>query len=121
MDVESEFLMTTSYRKGLRAEAVAGWYLRLNGYCVLEKRWKTPMGEIDLIVRRGRRLAFVEVKLRKTVEAAVDSIHSRNKSRVVRSAKLYLQKHPEYTNWELGFDALVIAPYAWPRHIRNAW
>ena len=113
--------MKTSYQKGLRAEAVAGWYLRLKGYCVLEERWKTPLGEIDLIVRRGRRLAFVEVKLRKTIAAAVDSIHSRNRNRVVRSAKLYLQKHPEYTGWELGFDALVMAPYAWPRYIQNAW
>lgn len=79
------------------------------------------MGEIDLIVSRGRRLAFVEVKLRGTAEAAVEAIHSKNRSRVRNAAELYLQKHPEYTGWELGFDALVMVPGAWPKHIRNAW
>ncbi|MFH1158535.1 MAG: YraN family protein [Pseudomonadota bacterium] len=113
--------MKTSHQKGLRAEAFAGLYLRLKGYRVVEERWKTPMGEIDLIVRRGRRLAFIEVKLRGTAAAAVESIHARNRFRVRSAAELYLQKHPEYTGWELGFDALVMAPGAWPRHIRNAF
>ncbi|MCK5518470.1 MAG: YraN family protein [Alphaproteobacteria bacterium] len=113
--------MRTSHQKGLRAEAFAGLYLRLKGYRVLEERWKTHLGEIDLIIRRGRRLAFVEVKLRGTAEAAVEAIHSKNRSRVRNAAELYLQKHPEYNGWELSFDALVMVSGAWPKHIRNAW
>lgn len=113
--------MTTGHQKGLYAEGLAKTYLRLKGYRVLETRYKTPLGEVDLIVCRGKKLSFVEVKLRKTAEAAAESIHARNQSRVRRAAELYLQKHPEYAGWEIGFDALVLAPGAWPRHLKNAW
>ncbi len=88
---------------------------------MLAERFRTPVGEIDLIVRRGRFVAFIEVKLRATSDAAAEAIHIKNQGRVRRAAELYLQKHPEYTGCELRFDALVMAPYAWPRHIPNAW
>ncbi len=112
---------TTGYQKGLQAEFLAKLYLRLKGYRVLAERYKTPLGEIDLVVARGKRLAFVEVKRRKTTADAVEAIHARNQSRIRRAAELYLQQHPEYTGWEMGFDALVMAPGAWPRYIQNAW
>jgi putative endonuclease len=114
-------MATTGYKKGLWAETFAKFYMRLQGYRVLAERFKTPVGEIDLVVKKGRQLVFVEVKLRETAAAAAEAIHARNRSRVSRAAELYLQKHPEYTGWELRFDALVLAPWAWPRHIRNAW
>lgn len=113
--------MASGHATGLRAEFWAALYLRLKGYRVLEQRFKTPLGEIDMVVRRGRRLAFVEVKWRATAAQAAEAIHSRNRDRVRRAAALYLQRHPEYTGWEVGFDALVMAPRAWPRHMRNAW
>jgi len=113
--------MSSGHQKGLWAETVARLYFILKGYRILAERFKTPVGEIDLIVKRGRRLVFIEVKLRRTAAEAVEAIHARNRSRVSRAAELYLQRHPEYTGWELRFDALVLAPYAWPQHIRNAW
>jgi putative endonuclease len=114
-------MAATGYQKGLWAESFARLYFHLKGYRVLAERFKTPVGEIDLIVKRGHRLAFVEVKLRGTAAAALEAVHGRNRARVRRAAELYLQRHPEYTGCELRFDALVLAPYAWPRHIRNAW
>jgi putative endonuclease len=114
-------MAVTGHKKGLRAESFAKFYMRLKGYGILAERFKTPLGEIDLIVRKGQRLVFIEVKLRETTVSAAEAIDARNRSRVSRAAELYLQKHPEYTGWELRFDALVLAPYAWPRHIRNAW
>lgn len=113
--------MTTGYQKGLRAEFFAGLYFLLKGYRILEKRFKTPVGEVDLIARRGRELVFIEVKLRGAADEAASAIHAKNRSRVVRAAALYLQKHPEYTGFGVRFDALIMAPGAWPRHIRNAW
>lgn len=114
-------MSATGYKKGLLAESFAKLYLRLKGYRILAERFKTPVGEIDLIAKRGRQLVFVEVKLRKTAAEAAEAIHARNQSRVRRAAELYLQKHLEYTGYELRFDALALAPYAWPQHIRNAW
>ncbi len=114
-------MAVTGYQKGLLAEFKAKSYLRCKGYKILEQRFKTPSGEIDLIVKNGNLIVFVEVKMRKTMEAAAEAIHEKNKSRVRRAAELYLQKHPEYTEFELRFDALVMAPGAWPQHIPNAF
>jgi len=113
--------VTTGYQKGLRAEALAKLYFRLKGYAVLAERYKTPVGEVDLILKRGKTIVFVEVKLRGKVEEAVESIHARNRVRVSRAAELYLQRHPRYTGYALRFDALALARGKWPAHIVNAW
>lgn len=114
-------MKTTGYKKGLMAEFKAKIYFRMLGYSILTERFKTPMGEIDIVVKRGNTIAFVEVKMRRTVDEAAEAIHNKNQSRVRNAAELYLQKYPEYTDCEMRFDALVLAPGAWPRHIENAW
>lgn len=114
-------MAASGYQKGLRAEFLARLYFNLKGYRVLAERFRTPIGEIDLVVKRGRQLAFVEVKRRGTVVEGLEAVHAKNQQRVGRAAELYLQKHPEYTGYGLRFDVLVLAPYAWPRHIPNAW
>lgn len=111
----------TSYDKGLIAEAFAKNYFYMKGYSVLAERFKTPQGEIDLILKKKNTIVFVEVKLRKTIDDAAEAIHSRNQQRVRTAAELYLQRNPKYNGCELRFDALVLAPYTWPRHIENAW
>ncbi len=111
----------SNYKKGIMAEKFAKGFLTLKGYKLLDERFKTPLGEIDLIMCKNNLLVFVEVKLRQTIEKAKESIHARNQQRVYSAAELYLQKHPEYTNFEMRFDALVLAPYSMPLHIENAW
>ncbi len=111
----------TSYKKGLIAEKFAKGYFILKGYKILDERFKTPLGEIDLIISKKELLVFVEVKLRQSIEKAKESIHARNQQRVYSAAELYLQKHPEYNNFEMRFDALVLAPCSVPQHIENAW
>lgn len=113
--------MTTGYEKGLVAETLGAWYLRLKFYSILERRFKTPVGEIDLIAARGRTLIFVEVKKRGDLDAAVTAVDAKTRARITRAAELYLQRHPEYTGWALRFDALAFPARGWPRHIRNAW
>lgn len=110
-----------THRAGMRAEWMALFYLLLKGYLPVAWRYKTPVGEIDLIVKRGRSLVFVEVKARATRTAAAEAVHSKNQSRVVRAAQHYLASHPECTHREVRFDVCLIAWYRWPQHMVNAF
>ena len=56
--------------RGRKAESLAAWWLRLKGWRILARRTRVPGGEVDLIAKRGRIVAFVEVKLRSTADAA---------------------------------------------------
>jgi putative endonuclease len=111
----------TGHQKGLWAELRAAVYLRLKGYKILDMRFKTPVGEIDIVARRGNMLVFVEVKLRATESEGAEAIHARNQSRVTRAAELYLQKHPSYNDMDMRFDALIITKGRAFTHIENAW
>lgn len=109
------------YRRGLRGEVAAMLALMLKGYLPVAWRYKTPLGEIDLILRRGRRLAFVEVKARRTHDAAAVAVHVRNQYRVVRAAQYYLASHPQPATCEIRFDVCLVAWYRWPKHIPHAF
>lgn len=111
----------TGYRKGLRAESLAAWFLRLKGYSILATRYKTRVGEIDIVARRGRQLVFAEVKWRPSQTGGMEAIHPENIRRVRQAAELYLQKHPRYTGLDIRFDALVLSPRQWPLHIKDAF
>lgn len=111
----------TSHQRGLRAEWLAAWFLRLHGYRILATRYRTPVGEIDLIARRGGTLAIVEVKARANHTAAAEAIHIRNRQRVVRAAQHYLQAHPRHAHRTIRFDALLLTWYRWPKHLRHAF
>lgn len=113
--------MITGHKKGLWAETGAKVYLLLKGYYPLASRYKTRLGEIDLITKRGKTLVFIEVKWRQGQDAAAEAIHAENQQRVRRAAELYLQKHPEYTGYDIRFDAVIMGRGAWPRHIRGAF
>lgn len=107
-------------RRGRRGEGFAAWWLRLQGWRVLAKRLKTPRGEIDLVVRRGKMIAFVEVKWRATPgerDLAIDSYRLR---RVAQAAEAVAPRYQKPGD-TLRIDVLLLAPGAWPRHIVNAW
>lgn len=114
-------MTATGHKKGLWAERGAELFLLLKGYRVISRRFKTPLGEIDLVAKRGRTLVFVEVKWRETAVEAAEAIHAKNQARVSRAAALYLQQHPQYTDMDTRFDAVVMARGVWPRHIEGAW
>ncbi|MBI1216722.1 MAG: YraN family protein [Alphaproteobacteria bacterium] len=111
----------SGHAKGLAAEKQAAVYLKLKGYSILQMRYKTPQGEVDIVARRGRLIVFVEVKLRAALDAAAEAIHPQNQHRVRQAAALYLAAHPEYTDFDARFDALLMAPRRLPRHIENAF
>lgn len=111
----------TGYKKGLWAELRAAAYLRLRGYKLRARRYKTPLGEIDLVVERGQTLVFVEIKLRTTLDDAAEAIHLRNQKRVRAAAELYLQQYPQYNNHDMRFDALILTPGRDIAHLEAAW
>ena len=108
-------------RHGRRVESLAAWYLRLKGYRVLDRRYRTAVGEIDLIVRRGRVVAFVEVKMRSTMDAAVGAVTQANRRRVARAAAAWLAAHPAAAGLDLRFDVVIAAPRRLPRHLAGAF
>ncbi len=103
-------------RTGRHAERIAALFLMLKGYRILARRVRTPAGEIDLIAVRGRRLAFVEVKYRDTMAAALDAVSLRQSARIASAAEHWAWQHPAYREHRFGFDALFIAPWCLPRH-----
>jgi putative endonuclease len=104
-------------RLGRRAEIVAAWVLRLKGYRVLARRYRTPVGEIDLVVRRGGVVAFVEVKARGTLAEAAEAVGAHGRARIARAAALWLAAHPQAAGLTLRFDVVVAAPGTLPRHL----
>ncbi|MHA1548018.1 MAG: YraN family protein [Alphaproteobacteria bacterium] len=108
-------------RGGRRAEAAAELLLRLKGYRILARRYRTPRGEIDLIARRGRVIAFVEVKLRASTAAAAASITPTARTRIVAAAQAWLAHHPAHAGHDLRFDAILCTPWRAPRHIADAF
>lgn len=106
-------------RKGRRGEAWAALYLRLKGWRVLDRRVKTPRGEVDLIVRRGRTVAFVEVKWRQREEDLATAIDAYRLRRVVAAAEALAHRYMKAGD-NVRVDVLLLAPGRWPRHIVNA-
>ena len=110
-----------AYRHGLLAESAAALLLRLKGYRIIGRRYRTPVGEIDLVALKGKRLAFVEVKQRKSVDDAGWALPTRARRRIVRAAQYWLTGHPDYAGHDLGFDVVLAAPWSFPRYIANAF
>lgn len=107
-------------RRGRQAERICGWWLRLKGWRILDRRVKTPVGEIDLIAKRGSLVAFIEVKARGS-EAELDlAIDERRLRRVAAAAEavahLYLQSGDD-----MQIDVMLLAPGRLPRHVSNVW
>lgn len=107
------------YRRGLVSEMAAATLLMAKGYRILQRRSRTPFGEIDIIAVRGRRLAFVEVKRRNTRSAAEDAITPRQVSRIARAAAYWTSRHPDYSEHEQGLDAVLVVPFRLPVHLVN--
>jgi putative endonuclease len=106
---------------GRTAEAVAALLLRLKGYRILARRFRGLRGEVDLIVRRGGLLVFVEVKRRGTLDEAALSVTDRQRARIAGAAEEYLARHPHLATGGVRFDAVLVASGRMPRHVPDAW
>jgi len=108
-------------RAGRAAETLCIWLLRLRGYRVLARDLRFPVGEIDIIARRGGVLSIIEVKRRADLESAAEAIGPRQRRRIVRAAEAFLARTPDLAALTLRFDVMLVAPRALPRHIKDAW
>ena len=96
------------------------WCLRVAGWRILARRYRTKLGEIDLVASRGKVLAFVEVKARRDWARASDSLSERQFARTSRAANLFLAHHPRYADCAVRFDAVLVTGW-WPRHLPGVW
>ena len=110
-----------AFRTGLSAESRAAAYLMAKGYRILAKRFRTPYGEIDLVVRRRNLVAFVEVKARASLDEAAYAVTPRQQQRIIDAAQGWLMAHPEHAQFELRFDVVLVAPKSLPRHLLAAF
>ena len=110
-----------AFRTGLSAETRAAAYLMAKGYRILARRFRTPYGEIDLVARKRNLLAFIEVKARASLDDAAYAVTPRQQQRIIAAAQGWLMAHPEHADFELRFDAVLIAPRSLPRHLLAAF
>lgn len=108
-------------RAGRAAESLAAWALRVRGFRILARRYATPVGEIDLVARRGDLVLFVEVKHRASHEDALAALRPDQQARIARAAAAFLQRHPELAACAARFDLVAIAPWRMPLHLADAW
>lgn len=105
---------------GRWGERRAAWWLRLHGWRIIAQRVKVSRGEIDLIARRWRTTAFIEVKARKNpadLDLAIDDYRIR---RVAAAVNAVSHKYAKAGD-DIRIDVMLIAPGQWPRHLVNVW
>ncbi|MCW3849484.1 YraN family protein [Sphingomonas sp. LB-2] len=107
----------TSGRDGERRAAIWLW---LKGWKILDRRVRTPAGEVDLVARKGNLVAFVEVKTRKTAAELDFAIDERRLARVAAAAEVLMPRYAGPGD-DIRVDVILIAPRTLPRHIENAW
>ncbi len=105
---------------GRRGERLAGWWLRLKGWRILDRRVRTPAGEVDLVARKANLIAFVEVKMRASVADLDHAIDERRLARVAAAAEVLMPRYAGPGD-DIRVDVILLAPGSRPRHIENAW
>jgi len=108
-------------RRGVVAEWLCLWHLRLRGWRIVARDWRCPSGEIDILARRGKVLAVIEVKSRGELTVAASALAPRQRRRIARAAEAFLTQRSDLADLDLRFDVMLVAPMHLPRHWRGAW
>jgi putative endonuclease len=110
-----------AYARGRSAEFLCAWMLRAAGWRILARRYRTPVGEIDLVAKRGRLIAVIEIKARPTLVEALEAVTPHQQRRIERAAAAFLSQHPKWSKLGLRFDVMAATPWRLPRHVTDAW
>jgi putative endonuclease len=110
-----------AFRVGISAESRAAAFLIAKGFRILARRWRSPLGEIDIVARRRRLLVVAEVKARASLDEAAESVNERQRQRIAAAAEIWLAAHPDESILDIRFDAILVAPGRIPRHIPAAF
>jgi len=110
-----------AFRVGISAESRAAAFLIAKGFRILARRWRSALGEIDIVARRRHLLVFAEVKARASLDEAAESVSDRQRRRIAAAAEIWLAANPDQTIRDIRFDAILVAPGKIPRHIPAAF
>src|SRR5215468_4141454 len=110
-----------AFRTGISAESRAAAFLIAKGFRILARRWRSGVGEIDIVARRRALLIFVEVKARERLDDAAWSVTDRQRARIIAAAEAYLARLADETIRDIRFDAVLVAPGRIPLHIPAAF
>ncbi len=108
-------------RKGRRAEWFAALALMLKGYRIVSLRYRTPVGEIDLVARKRDLIAFVEVKARRDLAAGVDAVSFSAQRRIAAAGELFISRQKDSARLSWRHDVVVVSPRRWPVHLEDAF
>ena len=110
-----------AYRRGHVAEWLAAGALMAKGFRIVALRYRTKLGEIDLIARRGDLVLIVEVKARRTLIEAMEAVARTSERRIEAAADLWLARQPDFGRLSVRFDMVAVLPWRWPVHVENAF
>ena len=110
----------TAEKQGRNGERIAAWWLRLQGWQIVGERVRTRRGEVDIVARRGRTLAFVEVKTRGDAASLALAINDYRLRRVVDAAEALLPRYGAGAE-EIRIDVMLVRPWRLPIHLKNVW
>ena len=108
-------------RHGRTTEALAALALRLKGYRILARNYKTKAGEIDIIAAKGDLVAIVEVKARRDMTGSVDAVGLKSRQRIKTAANWWLAGRKDAHVLSLRFDIVAVQPWKWPVHLEDAF
>ena len=121
VDADSRRKRLRAYRKGFTSEWLAAAALLIKGYRIVAWRYRTKLGEIDLIARRGDLVLIVEVKARPTLASAMDAVAFQSAQRIEGAADMWLSRQPDYARLSVRFDLVAVLPWRWPVHVENVF
>jgi putative endonuclease len=110
-----------AFRQGLSAENRAALLLMAKEFRIAARRYKTPVGELDIVARRRQVLLFVEVKARARHDEAAEAVTGRQQKRIVAAAQYWLASHPDDCTKHIRFDVILVTAWGFPRHIAGAF
>lgn len=108
-------------RRGALAEYRAAVALLLKGYRIVAFRYRTKLGEIDIIARRGDLVACVEVKARHSLDQSVFAVSGSAQQRIRAASDLWLSKQRDSAQLSIRYDIVSVMPWRWPVHIPDAF
>lgn len=102
--------MISTREKGIAGEDKACAYLKNNGYEIIQRNFRNRQGEIDIIALKDEYLVFIEVKSlpNGTIDTLSAELNSIKQKKIIKTAKIFLQKYREYSNRYIRFDVLAI-------------
>ncbi len=107
--------------RGRWAEFIALWRYRITGFRLLAQRYRTSAGEIDLVMRRGNLVVFIEVKARANLDDALNALTSHQRARLSRAAGVFLRDRPIHNDCAMRFDLVSVQPWRFPFRVVDAW